>query len=171
MTQRRSSGSTDAPAVASPASFPSGPAVCGSEPKQPAPPADPAMYAQFEQDCVKWQNERAAWHWRLVANPARGHRRMTILTPIRGGSVPSKQGGFVAAYLIAAIALFSLMAWAASQMIDANAQLRWISMTADLIYDQTQLTRKVVIECGTDLPYQYEQRCAVAFLLQEIPRQ
>lgn len=82
--------------------------------------------------------------------PAARARR--ALAPVRGVSPLSKQRGFVAAYLIAAIALFSLMAWAASQMLDANSQLRWISQAAEAVYDQTQLTRRVVVACGTAYP-------------------
>ncbi|ABM97190.1 hypothetical protein [Methylibium petroleiphilum] len=77
---------------------------------------------------------------------------MKHFKPIRRGVRLDSQDGFVAAYLLFAIALFSLVAWAASQMIDANSQLRWISTTADSIYEQAQLTRKVVIDCGTTYP-------------------
>lgn len=60
--------------------------------------------------------------------------------------------GFVHAYLLAAIALFSLMVWAASQMFDANNHLRWVKTTADIVFDQSLIIRKQVIACGTEYP-------------------
>ena len=60
--------------------------------------------------------------------------------------------GFATAYLIAAIALMSVVAWAASQMWDANAEIRWIGATTDVLQEQAYLIRKQVISCGTAYP-------------------
>jgi hypothetical protein len=62
------------------------------------------------------------------------------------------QHGFVAAYLIGAIALFSVVAYAMSQMYDANAEARWRRQQADSVYEQTQLIRKQVVACGVKYP-------------------
>lgn len=63
-----------------------------------------------------------------------------------------KQRGFVQAYMIAAIAMFSLSAYAMSQMYDANDQVRWRKATSDLLVEQMLLIRKQVIACGTAYP-------------------
>lgn len=60
--------------------------------------------------------------------------------------------GFATAYLIAAISLMSLVAWAGSQMWDANAEIRWIAATTDVVHEQTLLIRKQIIYCGTSFP-------------------
>lgn len=62
------------------------------------------------------------------------------------------QQGFIAAYLIAAIGLFTVVAYAMSQMYDANAEARWIKQQTDVLYEQTQLIRKQIIGCGTKYP-------------------
>lgn len=60
--------------------------------------------------------------------------------------------GFATAYLIAAIALMGLVAWAGSQMWDANAEIRWVGATSDIVQEQAYLIRKQVISCGTAYP-------------------
>lgn len=62
------------------------------------------------------------------------------------------QRGFAVAYMIAAISLLSLVGWVGSQMLDANAEVRWISTTTDVVFDQVQLIRKQVLACGANYP-------------------
>lgn len=60
--------------------------------------------------------------------------------------------GFATAYLIAAIALLTLVVWAGSQMMDANAEIRWVGSSTDVVQEQAYLIRKQVIACGTTYP-------------------
>lgn len=64
----------------------------------------------------------------------------------------SYQRGFAQAYLIAVIALFSLSAYAMSQMYDANDHARWKKTTSEVLTEQLLLIRKQVIACGTAYP-------------------
>ena len=67
-------------------------------------------------------------------------------------SPTARQGGFVVGYFLLIISLFSVSAWAFSNMYDANAELKWIKANADLIYDQSLLIRKEMISCGAMYP-------------------